>query len=51
MTVWVLVVLMHVAGVSVPVKAYVGVYGSLAACETMVHNESTQCIEQKVLTW
>lgn len=51
MTVWVLVVIMNVAGVSAPVRAYVGVYDSLAACESMVHNDSTQCIEQKVLKW
>jgi hypothetical protein len=48
MTVWVLVVIMHIAGVSTPVMVYVGVYDNLAACESIVHNDSTQCIEQKV---
>jgi hypothetical protein len=51
MTIWVLVVMMNVAGVAAPVRAYVGVYDNLAACQKMVHNDSTHCLEEKVLKW
>jgi hypothetical protein len=53
MTVWVLVVIMNVAGVPAPVRAYVGVYEDLAACERMVqnnHDKSVVCIEERVIS-